>query len=178
MIKKKNAPKKTKKTSRSAKSVRKASDARDIVELILKDHKPLKKLIETMKDSEADLDEVRDAFEEFAPLLINHAKPEEQALYTKMKEREDDLRCEGFEGDTEHAIADNLVKEIQTTRDEDEYRAKVKVLAELVEHHIEEEEEEMLKDVRKEFELEERVSMGKKYTALYEQYANDLAAAA
>lgn len=169
--------KKTKKPARKAK-MKKASDQNDILSIIERDHKPLKKLIKTMKDSEASLPDLRKAFSEFAPLLLNHAKPEEKALYVPMKERDADIRTEGFEGDTEHHIADSLVEEIKATTDKDEWRAKVKVLAELVEHHIEEEEEEMFKEIRKEFDLEERVAMGVEYTRLYEEFSGEALAAA
>ena len=141
----------------------------DIIDLILADHKPLKQLIKIMKDSEKhDLNERQNAFEEFAPLLVTHAKPEEQTLYVSMK-KEEDLREEGLEGDVEHALADQLLEEIKRTDDEDLWSARVKVLAELVEHHIEEEEEEMLPDFRKNSEVEERIQLGADYLQLKAQ---------
>ncbi|RYZ80734.1 MAG: hemerythrin domain-containing protein [Proteobacteria bacterium] len=135
----------------------------DIIDLILEDHKPLKKLIKVLKNSDKyDLEERQEAFEEFAPLLITHAKPEEQTLYIAMKD-EEDLREEGYEGDVEHALADQLLEEIKRTDDEDLWSARVKVLAEMVEHHIEEEEEEMLPDFRKNSEVEQRAELGAIY---------------
>jgi hemerythrin-like domain-containing protein len=71
-----------------------------------------------------------------------------------------------MEGDTEHHIADRLVDEIKFAIEEDVWEAKAKVLAELVEHHIEEEEEEMLPQVRKAIELEERERIGEEYLRL------------
>lgn len=142
----------------------------EITALILEDHKPLKKHIKVLKDEEQSFGRRRKAFLQFAPLLTIHAKSEEQALYSRMKES-DELRMEGLEGDTEHHIADALVREIQGIEDEDEWTAKSKVLAELVEHHIEEEEKEMLKSVRKELDLTERKEIGKDYLKLKKQVA-------
>lgn len=142
----------------------------EITALILEDHKPLKKLIKILKDDEESLAKRKKAFSQFAPLLTIHAKSEERALYTRMKE-EDELRVEGLEGDTEHHIADSLVKEIKGIEDKDEFTAKAKVLAELVEHHIEEEEKEMLKEIRKEMELSERQEIGAEYLQLKQQIA-------
>ena len=160
-----------KKTTGKAKKSR-----NDIVELILADHKLLKKLIKTLKSSELKIDRKRPAFEEFAPMLEAHAKPEEKSLYMHMKD-EDELRSEAFEGDTEHELADQLAHEIKGIDDEDVWMAKVKVLAELVEHHIEEEEEEMLVEVRKEMALEDREQIGLEYLRLREEFqAADLAA--
>ena len=136
----------------------------DIVQLILEDHKPLKELIKVLK-SDADRSEKAAPMEEFAAKLTSHAKSEEKSLYVQMKELKK-LRQEGLEGDTEHAIADQLVQEINATADDDEWLAKVKVLAELVEHHIEEEESEMLPDVEKQFSAEIRNAVGAEYTML------------
>ncbi len=144
----------------------------DILELILEDHKPLKQLIKILKDPEKySLEERRDAFEDFAPLLTIHAKPEEESLYIFMKDKdEDELKVQGYEGDVEHAIADQLVNEIKETGNEDLWSARVKVLAEMVEHHIEEEEDEMFPEIRKNSELEERAKLGTLYMQLKTQF--------
>ena len=169
----------TKKTSKAlvqssgkAKEKEKVSakaSANDIIQIILQDHKPLKELIKTLKDEETDFTEKKPVFEEFAPLLLSHAEPEEQSLYLHMKD-EEELRAEGFEGQTEHAIASQLIQEINQTSDEDEWMAKVKVLAEMVEHHIEEEEEEMFPDLKKQLDTEERIAIGEEYMRLRDDY--------
>lgn len=142
-----------------------SESAGDIIDLILEDHRPLKELIKTMKDEETEAGDKMVAFEEFASLLMMHAKPEEQSLYIFMKE-EEELRQEGMEGDVEHALADQLIMEIKSEVDPTMWMAKVKVLAELVEHHIEEEEETMLPDFKRESSSEERRELGEKYLEL------------
>lgn len=145
-------------------ALRKASDEKDITELMLRDHKPLKRLIKIMKNPENRIEELRSAFDEFAPLLEAHAKPEQESLYTYMEEDEEGtIRVQGFEGHAEHSIADQLAQQIKILTDEDEWKAQVKVIAELVEHHLEEEEEDMIPDLRKDFSLEERVEIGENY---------------
>lgn len=139
-----------------------ANSPEDIINLILQDHKPLKELIKIMKDDEATPAERKQAFKKFAPLLVRHAKPEEQTWYVAMK-KDDDTREEGLEGDVEHGLADQMAEEAKRTEDEDLLLARIKVLAELVEHHIEEEEEEMLPDYRENSELEERIEWGFAY---------------
>jgi hypothetical protein len=172
-MKRKNPKSKALKRAKSSvsKLLGKKTHQNDITELMLRDHKPLKELIKTMKDSEAELAEVQNSFDEFAPLLEAHAKPEEQSLYVHLKQDEEhEIRQEGFEGQTEHAIADGLVMQIKSTNDEDHWRAQVKVLAELVEHHIEEEEDEMIPDIRKELGLDKRIEIGQRYLELREEY--------
>lgn len=141
------------------------SGSKPIEKLILEDHKPLKKLIKIMKNDRVEVSDRQEAFEEFAPLLVAHANAEEEALYTYLKNQED-LREEGFEGQVEHTLADQMVEEIKRTKDEDELSAKIKVLAELVEHHIKEEEDEMLPDFKKRTETSVRVEIGENYLEL------------
>ncbi|MBC7458835.1 MAG: hemerythrin domain-containing protein [Bdellovibrionaceae bacterium] len=145
----------------------------DILNMILEDHKPLKQLIKILKNDEKDLNQRKAAFEEFAILLVSHAKPEEQTLYVAMKKKED-LRAEALEGDVEHGLADQLVEEIhRTENDDDLWSARTKVLAELVEHHIEEEEKQLLPDYRKKSTPNERIQLGQAFlkikTELLEQ---------
>src|SRR5690242_6178408 len=104
-----------------------SSEKTDIVDIILEDHKPIKELIEVMKDSDREFAERKAAFEEFAPILIAHAKPEEEILYTYMK-RKNELREEGYEGEVDHTLADQLLEECKRTRDEDILSAKIKIL--------------------------------------------------
>lgn len=162
----KDTQSRTPKTSENAdleNSTRASGD--DIVALILKDHEPLKALIETLKSSELEKSDKETALEEFIFLLTTHAKAEEKSLYVQMKEYEE-LRVESFEGDTEHAIADQLVQEINASPDDDEWNAKVKVLAELVEHHIEEEENSLLPDVSETMDASVRTGVGQMYIQL------------
>lgn len=139
----------------------------DIILLILRDHKPLKALLKTMKDEKPTYQQKRAAFEKFEPLLMSHAKPEEETWY-KMMKSEDESRIQGLEGDVEHGLASQLCEELKATDDQDLFMAKVKVLAELVEHHIEEEEEEMLPDYKKDSTMEERTALGQKYSKMQE----------
>lgn len=156
----------------------------DIVQLILQDHKPLKKLIKTLKNSDLEMSKRQAAFEEFAPVLIAHAKSEETVLYTFMKNRTE-LRDGGFEGDVEHGLAEQMIDEAKSTDDQDLWSARVKVLAELVEHHLEEEERTTLPQVRRNAEPSERSAMGEKYRRLkarlestdFEKSEEELAAA-
>lgn len=156
-----------KKTSKKPKRTKAKTD--DIVQLILADHKPLKEMIKTLKDPKAEFEELRECYEEFAPMLIAHAKPEEAVLYVEMK-GEKDLRREGFEGEIEHSLADQLIEDIEQTDDEDLWTARVKVLAEIVEHHIKEEESRILPDYKRNSNSSERSELGQQYLSRKAQY--------
>lgn len=146
----------------------KEQKSQDIIDLILIDHEPLKKLLKIMKNSDKDMEERWSAFQEFTPLLVAHAKAEEQVLYTFLKE-ENDMREEGFEGDVEHALAEQTLNEAKATDGDDLRSARIKVLAELVEHHIKEEEEDMLPDFKKNSTKEDRLRLGEEYLAHKDQ---------
>ncbi len=156
-------------TSTQSQSKRTSQADSDIVNIILEDHKPLKELIEVMKDSEKSHEERFAAFEDFAPTLIAHAKPEEETLYAYMK-TDKELKEEGCEGEVEHMLADQLVEELKRSTDKDMKAARIKVLAELVEHHIEEEEEELLPDFHKESEAALRARLGNQFLELKLKY--------
>lgn len=142
----------------------------EIISLILRDHKPIKELILVLKDPDVGIEEKQPAYSDFEKTLSCHAKAEEESLYLHLKE-DDELRVEGIEGDTEHEIANQLMFELnQSQIDDDTWMAKVKVLAELLDHHVKEEEKEVLKQVEKDFSLEQRQEIGETYSQLFDQY--------
>lgn len=157
----------------SAKSRRAPERSDDVVTMILRDHKPIKELLTILKDGEAPISEKRTAFKEFEPLLSSHAKAEEKSLYNFLKES-NETRVEALEGDSEHEIADRLIMELsEISEDDDLWMAKVKVLAEVVDHHIKEEEKEVLKETIKDLSASDRSEIGLEYTRLLGKYRGD-----
>jgi len=155
------------------KSKTKTTKSSDIASLILRDHKPIKELILILKDPKASIAKKRPAFSKFERTLTAHAKAEEESLYVHLKQK-DHLRVEGLEGDTEHAIAEQLMKDVnESYGDDDTWMAKVKVLAEVVDHHVKEEEKEVLKTVRKDFNAEKRIEVGELYSRLLNKYREE-----
>lgn len=137
-------------------------DTSDIVELIKEDHKPLKELIKVLKDGERPISERRAAFETFAIELVSHAKPEEEVLYTEMQKIEA-CREDALEGDVEHGLADQMIEEAKRTTEDKLWSARVKVLAELVEHHIKEEENDLLPGYKEKSTAARREELGSKF---------------
>lgn len=143
----------------------------NIIDLILTDHKPIKECLKILKKVDADVGERLVTFDKFAHLLITHAKAEEQSLYAVMQESRE-FKLEGLEGETEHSIAEQLINEIFATNSQDEWSAKVKVLAELVEHHLEEEETELLPHFKKKTDIKKCEEMGEEYLLLKNNFEN------
>lgn len=88
-------------------------------------------------------------FEELKTELIAHSKGEEGALYPAIQENEktEDLARESVE---EHHVVDLLLEELtDLSSDDEQWMAKLTVLKEVVQHHVEEEEKEMFKKAGK-----------------------------
>ena len=80
-----------------------------------------------------------------------HSKLEEEIFYPAVREKTDEEGKElVLEGIEEHHVVENLIAELRGRDPEhEEFDAKFKVLTENVEHHIEEEEGEMLPNAQK-----------------------------
>jgi len=93
--------------------------------------------------------------------LTVHATIEEEVFYPRVRKAGEEEKDEVLEGLEEHKLIKELVAELKSMTAEDEsFDAKVKVLKEQVEHHVEEEEDEMFPHVRKAIKEEELARLG------------------
>jgi hemerythrin superfamily protein len=118
----------------------------DALELIKQDHKRLRKLLsETLEAEGADREPRMD---HLRAELVAHERMEEEVFYPRLR-NEQKAREEVLEGYEEHHVADVLLDELlEVPAETDLWKAKVKVLKENVEHHMEEEETELFKKAR------------------------------
>lgn len=127
--------------------------------LLKDDHDKLKKLLKEgeKKDSVQDR---RSMLTEIAHEFRVHERIEEEIFYPALKQhpRARDIVLEGYQ---EHHVVDLLLRELEGMPPSDErWAPKLKVLTENVEHHIEEEEDDMFKKAKKIFDDEELDSLG------------------
>jgi hemerythrin superfamily protein len=112
------------------------------VEMLREDHRRVQELFEEFEG--ADTRSLQRIADQALTELEVHAKLEETVIYPAIREvvDEEDLMDEALE---EHHAAELLIKELRKMGPKDvRYRAKFKVLAEMVKHHIEEEESQVL----------------------------------
>ena len=82
--------------------------------------------------------------------LTKHATAEEEIFYPAVREASKENEDLVDEATVEHASAKDLIEQIMSMDSSDElFDAKVKVLSEQIEHHVEEEEGEMFPKARK-----------------------------
>ena len=108
------------------------------IQFLSEDHRRVEALFEEFENAKKDGEKERIAREICAELVV-HTSLEEEIFYPALRGKisDDDLD----EAMVEHDSAKVLIREIQQgSPSEDFYDAKVKVLKELVEHHVKEEE--------------------------------------
>ena len=130
-----------------------ASNAKtDAIELLTADHRKVEKLFKQyskLVEDEASYNEKEALAMTICAELTIHAQVEEEIFYPAARNAldEEDLIDEAI---VEHASAKDLVAQLQDmSPDDDLFDAKLKVLSELIEHHVEEEEDEMFPKLRK-----------------------------
>lgn len=113
-------------------------------ELLEKQHRKVEGLFEKIESGKGDK---RALVQELAQNLVAHMVIEQEIFYPAVKQVKEDLVLESFE---EHAIARfALVRLVKTEADDVSFSARVTALKEIIEHHVEEEEEELFPQVEK-----------------------------
>ena len=88
-----------------------------------------------------------EALKDLASALAAHMAIEHEFLYPESREVDEDLILEAFE---EHSLAEVALKRaLATDPEEESFEARITVLKELIEHHVEEEEEELFPELEK-----------------------------
>ena len=119
-------------------------------DLLKKQHKEVKALFKKVENTE-NARERRRLMEEIATALEGHTTIEEEMFYPAVRgletQKAEEMVMEAFE---EHHVVKLVLAELPQVDPEDErFEAKMTVLSELVEHHADEEEEEMFKTAQK-----------------------------
>ncbi len=118
-----------------------ADTKQDAIALLKADHRTVEDLFEQFENSKSPAKKQKIALRICLELTV-HAIIEEEIFYPACEGKvEEDLMKEAY---VEHDGAKVLIAEIEAGNPEDEYYdAKVKVLSEQIEHHVEEEEKRM-----------------------------------
>jgi hemerythrin-like domain-containing protein len=134
------------------KAASKGRRGKDAVALLMDDHKKVKKLFkdfEKLKEGDGSAKRKSAIVEQICMELKVHTKVEEEIFYPAVRKAidEEDLMDEA---DVEHASAKSLIAELEGMKPgDDHYDAKVTVLGEYIDHHVQEEHDEMFPKARR-----------------------------
>ena len=135
----------------------------DALQLLTKDHDHVKKMLEELDDTTERAIKTREqTFAELQSELEVHEAIEEEIFYPALKEHSKtrDIALEGYE---EHHVVDTVIAEMGDVPVSDEtWTAKFAVMKENLEHHIEEEEQDMFPKARKVFDQQELDELGER----------------
>lgn len=131
---------------------------------IKKDHRTVEHLFSQIEKTTERAAKTREKlYAKLREEITRHSQAEEKAIYPKLKEKEG-TKDIGLEGIEEHGVVKHLLHKLDTTSvEKDEWMALVTVLKEVIEHHVEEEESEMFKKMRKAFSSEELMEMSRAF---------------
>jgi hemerythrin-like domain-containing protein len=139
----------------------------DVLDTLKEEHDEVKDLLKKLANG-ATAAQRKSILKQIKEALVPHSRAEEKVVYDAIIAlREKSAKQDGEEGYMEHGLADKMLATLGKIKDpmSAEFSAGAKVLKELVEHHIEEEESNVWSDVRKNFSDEDRYAMNAKFEA-------------
>ena len=149
------------------------------IELLEADHERVKGILAQLSDStERGVKKRTELLAKLEMELTLHTKLEEEILYPAFKEAGGKEQAIMYhEAKEEHRAVDSLVLPDLKNTDPGslEFTGRVKVVKELLEHHIEEEEEEMFKQARELMKKDELEALGEQMEIFKQTYNKSLA---
>jgi hemerythrin superfamily protein len=139
------------------------------IDLLEKQHREVEELFEEFEDAGENAKKTKERLcREISNQLAMHAEIEEKLFYPESKqENTEEILRESVE---EHLSMKRVLADIlEHGTDDEQFMARMKVLQEQVEHHVEEEEKELFPKVRKSCSKEELEDLGARMETLAEE---------
>ena len=137
----------------------------DPIALLKKDHREVEGLFKEYEDAgDNAFAKKQGLFEQIRSALQVHMDLEETIFYPAVKKiRDAEIKDEVREADEEHHLVKLILGELSKMKPQDEqFDAKMTVLQENIEHHVEEEEDELLPDAKKNLSSDRLEELGNK----------------
>ena len=131
----------------------------DIVDLITDDHRLLEDLMRAMRDESADRESARVAFSD---LLVAHSEAEEEIVYPRLTSKKVIDGEEEEHGEEEHAATNEALLHLLQAKgtDTQKFEDALEAVAEVLNHHIGEEELSILNPAKEDASQELRERLG------------------
>lgn len=141
----------------------------DATALLRQQHDEAKDLFEQFEQTE-DGDTRQRIAREAIRALRAHTAIEEEIFYPAIRDAGEEIEDDVLEGLEEHHVVEVLLDELEGMGPEEErFEAKFTVVSELVEHHVEEEEDELFPEVRDALGAERLEELGEQMQARYDE---------
>lgn len=143
-----------------------AEESNDILDTLEAEHDEVQDLLKELNESESAAEQ-KALLARIKQALIPHTKAEEVVLYDRVAALKGEKpKVAGAEGYTEHALASATLTQLDKLEaGTPQFKADAKVLKELVNHHIKEEEGTMFSQARENFSGEQREQMNREFLA-------------
>lgn len=138
----------------------------DILDTLQEEHDEVQDLLKKLTGSD-NAREQKSLVGQIKKALVPHTKAEEKIVYDAVLAlKGKDAKVDGNEGYIEHGLADATLKKLdKLTANTPEFKAAAKVLKELVDHHIQEEERNIWAQVKDNFSSDQRARMNRDFLA-------------
>ena len=137
---------------------------KSILTLLSKDHREVEELFKELEKNEDLTPKKKEKlFDELYIKLDAHATAEEEVVYVPLvtEKKIEDKTKEAYE---EHHVVRILLKELGAIKaTDDQWKAKLQVLKENVEHHVKEEESDLYDFIKQKYETSELQAMGERF---------------
>jgi len=137
----------------------------DILDLIKKDHRKLASLFSQIETTD-DTQKLYGCFNQLYEEISLHTEVEEQTFYRAVRDCHDTSHLVD-EAQAEHDAAKHLLEEIEDLSPTSmEFKAKINELKQVIEHHVQEEENILFSQVLQCLSQEERSQLGNEFEAV------------
>ncbi len=132
--------------------------------LLEKQHRTIEAIFKKLESGKGDASAL---VKQLADDLAAHMAIEQELFYPAVRALKEDLVAESFE---EHAVAELALKRLLATPPgTPTFKARVTTLKELIEHHVEEEEDDLFPTVEKKMDAGELSELGKQMKAMFDE---------
>ena len=138
----------------------------DILDTLQAEHDEVQDLLKKLTKSET-AREQKSLLNQIKQALVPHTQAEQEVVYDPVAAlSEEKAKIDSAEGYTEHALASATLMQLdKLTPNTPEFKASAKVLKELIDHHVEEEERNIWAQVKENFSAEQRAQMNRDFLA-------------
>jgi hemerythrin-like domain-containing protein len=137
----------------------------DLLDTLKTEHDEVKSLLSDLQEAETAARR-KSLVRQIKLALVPHTKAEQKVLYDAViAVRDKEVQADGHEGYIEHELASRTLQQLDAIENatSPEHKAAAKVLKELVEHHIKEEESSVWDDAKGNFSEDDRKQMNVAY---------------